>query len=165
MTTLEGKTILIVGGSSGVGFGVAKVALTALASHVIIASSSKTKLDDALQRLQSFFANKQIPGKFTAEVVDAKDSDSVKQLMAKVGEIDHLVWTSGDVFSAGRGKKPDFATNKGKSETLEAATLFDDVTLWLIQNCRCLWRPLLGRLHCSASGSDQARWLNHIHHR
>jgi len=111
MATLEGKTILIVGGSSGIGFGVAKVSLIALASHVIIASSSKTKVDDALQRLQSFFANKQIPGKFTGEVVDGKDSDSVKQLMARVGEIDHLVWTSGDALNIGT-VTPDFATGK-----------------------------------------------------
>jgi len=113
MATLEGKTILIVGGSSGIGFGVAKVSLIALASHVIIASSSKAKLDNALQRLQTFFSDKKIPGKFSAEIVDGKDSDSVKQLLARVGEIDHLIWTSGDPLKFGMtGSSPDFASVK-----------------------------------------------------
>jgi len=96
MATLEGKTVLIVGGTSGIGFGVAKASLLSLASHVIVASSSEDKVKNAVERLEKVISEKKVPGRVTGEVVDAKQSASIKQLLAKVGVIDHLVWTAGD---------------------------------------------------------------------
>jgi len=96
MATLEGKTVLIVGGTSGIGFGVAKASLLSLASHVIVASSSEDKVTNAVERLEKVISEKKAPGRVTGEVVDAKQSASIKQLVGKVGAIDHLVWTAGD---------------------------------------------------------------------
>jgi NAD(P)-dependent dehydrogenase (short-subunit alcohol dehydrogenase family) len=101
MATLAGQTVLIVGGSSGIGFGVAKSSLLSLASHVIIASSTPAKVTNAVERLQAVLneskaAGKALPGTVKGEIVDAKSGDSVKDLTNRVGEIDHLIWTSGD---------------------------------------------------------------------
>jgi NAD(P)-dependent dehydrogenase (short-subunit alcohol dehydrogenase family) len=101
MATLSGQTVLVVGGSSGIGFGVAKVALLSLASRVIIASSTPAKVTNAVERLQAVLSEsgavgKALPGTVSGEIVDAKSGDNVRNLMSRVGEIDHLVWTSGD---------------------------------------------------------------------
>ncbi|KAL5529789.1 hypothetical protein ACEPAG_5776 [Sanghuangporus baumii] len=98
MATLAGKTVLIVGGSSGIGYGVAKASLLSRASKVIIASSSKARVEAALVRLQNDITATGliVEGTTSGEVVNAKDSKNVKDLLERVGEIDHLVWTSGD---------------------------------------------------------------------
>lgn len=100
MTTLAGQTILIVGGSSGIGFGVAKVALLDSASLVIIASSSQSKVNDAINRLttqlQSSIGASELEKRLKGEVVDASKLVEVTKLVERVGEIDHLVWTSGE---------------------------------------------------------------------
>jgi len=101
MATLEGKTIVVVGGSSGIGFGVAKQSLLSGASHVIIGSSSEANIQSALQRLQAAVAGKGAVGQLTGHVVDAKQSSSVRAFIGAVGEIDHLVWTSGDPLRVG----------------------------------------------------------------
>ena len=53
MATLAGKTVLVIGGSSGIGYGVAKASLLSRAARVIIGSSSQQKVDGALARLKS----------------------------------------------------------------------------------------------------------------
>lgn len=42
--TLQGKKIVVVGGSSGIGYSVAKAALKEVAGHVLVASSSRELL-------------------------------------------------------------------------------------------------------------------------
>ena len=103
MATLEGQTILVVGGSSGIGYGVAKLALLSKASTVIIASSSKAKVDNAISRLIAEVGNTvpDVKSNLIAEVVDARSGAAVRDLVSRVGEIDHLVWTSGDGLPLG----------------------------------------------------------------
>ncbi|EJD02541.1 NAD-binding protein [Fomitiporia mediterranea MF3/22] len=80
MATLAGKTVLVIGGSSGIGY-----------------------VDYALGRLKNDVSASEatIEGSLEGEVIDAKSSDSVRALLAKVGEVDHLVWTSGDDLRLG----------------------------------------------------------------
>lgn len=81
-----------------------RAALLEHAAHVIVGSSSKFKVEDALKRLKVDVAKASVEGKITGDVIDAKDSASVKAFFEKIGEIDHLVWTSGDVINfAGQG--------------------------------------------------------------
>ncbi|TDL14930.1 NAD-binding protein [Rickenella mellea] len=101
MSTLEGKIVLLIGGSSGIGFAVAKASLLSFASHVVIASSSPQKVKDAVTRLEETISQKSLPGRATGYVVDAHDSAAIRALVTKVGEIDHLVWTSGEPLKIG----------------------------------------------------------------
>ncbi|TDL21410.1 short-chain dehydrogenase/reductase SDR [Rickenella mellea] len=101
MNTLEGKVVLIVGGSSGIGFAVAKYAILSLASRVIIASSTSERVTAAVQELTAITMGKNLPGKIIGEAVNAKESASVKGLVNRIGEIDHLVWTSGESLKTG----------------------------------------------------------------
>ncbi|KZW00443.1 2-hydroxycyclohexanecarboxyl-CoA dehydrogenase [Exidia glandulosa HHB12029] len=97
MATLAGKTILIVGGTSGIGYGVAEASLKSQAEHVIIASSSAAKVEAAVSKLQAL----KLGGKVSGKTVDAKSTESVRALVEGVGEIDHLIWTSGDALKMG----------------------------------------------------------------
>ncbi|KAI5121376.1 hypothetical protein M0805_001189 [Coniferiporia weirii] len=107
MTTLAGKTVVVVGGSSGIGFGVAKAALLSQAAHVIIGSSAQSKVDEAVGRLQAELKSLTasggvaVEGTLTGHVIDAHKTESVKAFCAHVGPVDHFVWTSGDQLRLG----------------------------------------------------------------
>jgi NAD(P)-dependent dehydrogenase (short-subunit alcohol dehydrogenase family) len=85
MAPLQGKKILVIGGSSGIGFSVAKSAL-AEGAQVIIASSSIEKVRDAVSLLGE---NQGV----VAEQVDVTDEASVIGLFDRVGALDHLIIT------------------------------------------------------------------------
>ncbi|PPQ79190.1 hypothetical protein CVT25_002775 [Psilocybe cyanescens] len=102
MATLQNKTVVVVGGSSGIGFAVALASLQSLASLVIIASSNKSRVEDAVARLKAH----KLPGKVRGEVLDAKNSEAVKVFASGLGLVDHIVWTSGDVPEAHGGGLP-----------------------------------------------------------
>lgn len=108
---LAGQTVVVIGGSSGIAYGVAKAALLERAAHVIIGSSSKEKVHDALKRLKADIAGASVPGVISGDVIDGKAEDSVKAFFDKLGEVDHLVWTSGDKPRLG-----DYGLDVGKGE-------------------------------------------------
>ena len=93
MASLKGKQILVVGGSSGIGLGIARVALQAGAS-VTIASRSRQKLDAASVALD---------GKVEAHVLDAGDDASVAAFFASGKVWDHVATSAG---MGGRGALP-----------------------------------------------------------
>ena len=93
MATLQNKTVVVVGGSSGIGFGVALASLRSLASVVIIASSNASRVAKAVERLQSH----KLPGEVRGEVLDGKDAAAIKDFAARIGPVDHIAWTSGDL--------------------------------------------------------------------
>ena len=71
MSTLAGKTVVIIGGTSGIGFGVAKAAILAQAAHVIAVSSTPAKVERAVRRLQEVASSASLPGKVSGQVLDA----------------------------------------------------------------------------------------------
>lgn len=101
MTTLEGKSVVVVGGTSGIGFSVAKASLLSCAASVTIVSSNQSKIDKALERLRAELSGKNLPGRAFGCVLDAKNTRSVEAFFKDIGEIDHLVWTSGDTIKQG----------------------------------------------------------------
>ena len=91
MNGLTNKSILIVGGGSGIGLA---TALRAAASGAtpIIAGRSREKLDAALAKL---------PNSARAEVLDFADAASVTSLVERIGPIDHLVLSASSAVAWG----------------------------------------------------------------
>jgi NAD(P)-dependent dehydrogenase (short-subunit alcohol dehydrogenase family) len=83
---LSGKRVVVIGGSSGIGFAVAAAAAADGAS-VIIGSSQQSKVDEALQRLGTMV---------DGTIVDVMDEPSVTRFFEGTGAFDHLVYTAGD---------------------------------------------------------------------
>lgn len=87
MTQLMGKKIVIVGGSSGIGLGVAAVALEA-GAYVTIAGRSTDKLEAAARSLDA-------SDRLQALVADMTDEGEVARLIDAIGAFDHFVTTAG----------------------------------------------------------------------
>lgn len=87
MTTLTGKKILVVGGSSGIGLGVAMAALEK-GAEVVIAGRSREKLQVAERTLRT-------DRPVGYRTVDMTKEADVAKLLADVGAFDHLVVTAG----------------------------------------------------------------------
>lgn len=87
MSELSGKTVLVVGGSSGIGLAVARMAAADGAS-VTIASRSRDRLDAAAAGFQ---------GEVASRVVDVTDDRSVETAFAGLPVFDHVFVTAADV--------------------------------------------------------------------
>ena len=84
--SLAGKRVVVVGGTSGIGFAVAELA-RALGAAVVVASSQPARVHAAVDRL---------PGA-TGEVVDLREEASIAGFLDRLGAFDHLAMTAGDV--------------------------------------------------------------------
>ena len=95
--SLEGKTVVVIGGRSGIGFGVAAAAASENA-RVVIGSASAAKVASAAQRL---------PGDVRGLPVDVTDESSVAEFFSAIGSFDHLAFTAGDFPVPGVGAPAD----------------------------------------------------------
>jgi NAD(P)-dependent dehydrogenase (short-subunit alcohol dehydrogenase family) len=84
--TLQGKRIVVLGGSSGIGLAVAQAAAHESAA-VVIASSRQARVNDALKTL---------PECAEGHAVDLADEPAIRALFAGLGSFDHLVFTAGE---------------------------------------------------------------------
>jgi NAD(P)-dependent dehydrogenase (short-subunit alcohol dehydrogenase family) len=82
---LKGQHVLVIGGSSGIGFAVAQAA-TVQGARVTVASSSARKVDDAIARL----------GGGAGICLDVTDEEAVRAYFAACGAIDHVAFTAAD---------------------------------------------------------------------
>ena len=96
MATIKGKHILVIGGSSGIGFATAAGAL-ADGAKVTIASRSEEKLRNARVLLQ---------GAVEARQIDVGDSASVSAFFEASPTYDHIV-ISGAAFKFGTVRDQD----------------------------------------------------------
>ncbi|KZS93790.1 short-chain dehydrogenase/reductase SDR [Sistotremastrum niveocremeum HHB9708] len=101
MTSLRDQTILIIGGTSGIGYSVAEASLHQQAAHVIVASSTPEKVTKTVARLEETTTKNNLSGKVTGKTLDVSNSDQVKKFFAEIGELDHVVITSGDKLKLG----------------------------------------------------------------
>ena len=95
--SLDGQRIVIIGGSSGIGFAVAAAAAAA-GAKVVVASSQAAKVEAAVERLGAGASG------FAVNVTDPAD---VEQAFEALGAFDHLVFTAGDWGGARRGAIKD----------------------------------------------------------
>jgi NAD(P)-dependent dehydrogenase (short-subunit alcohol dehydrogenase family) len=86
--SLDFKRVVVVGGTSGIGQATAR-ATAAAGAEVIVASASQSRVDRAVA---------ESPNPVTGLVLDVTDGREVESSFAKVGELDHLVYTAGEAL-------------------------------------------------------------------
>lgn len=96
---LDGKSVVVLGGSSGIGFAVAQAAAREGAA-VVIASSREARVDEAVARL---------PAGVKGHALDLTDAAAVEALFGRVGAFDHLVFTAGETLMLGAIADTDLA--------------------------------------------------------
>lgn len=96
---LDGQHVLVVGGSSGIGLGIARTAAEA-GARVTVAGRSRRRLDAALATLGGTAAGREL---------DFTDEQAVRRLMAALGRIDHLVLTAASHLPMGPFRDLDAA--------------------------------------------------------
>jgi NAD(P)-dependent dehydrogenase (short-subunit alcohol dehydrogenase family) len=89
MMNLEGKKVIILGGSSGIGLATAKKAAEKRAS-IIIVSSNQQKINAALEEL---------PPGTQGFAVDLSQEENIRNLFYQTGNYDHLVYCAGENLS------------------------------------------------------------------
>jgi NAD(P)-dependent dehydrogenase (short-subunit alcohol dehydrogenase family) len=83
--SLTGKRVVIIGGTSGIGFAIAELAQET-GAQVVVASSNPANVEAAVKRL---------PGA-TGNILNMRDAASIGQFFETAGAFDHLAITSGD---------------------------------------------------------------------
>jgi NAD(P)-dependent dehydrogenase (short-subunit alcohol dehydrogenase family) len=81
---LQGKRVVILGGSSGIGLAVAEQA-SAQGADVVVVSSNPDRIQKAVQSLG---------GRAEGHTVDLSDESAIAALFKKLGPLDHLVYTA-----------------------------------------------------------------------
>ena len=118
---LRDTHVLILGGSSGLGFGVAEAAIEHNA-HVTISSSQPSKIADAISRLRAAYPETNVD--ITGHACDLSSPESLEsnlkalfETTITVRKIDHIVITAGDAIPI----KP--LTETSVTEILAAGTV------------------------------------------
>jgi len=105
---LANQRVLILGGSSGIGFAVAEAALE-YGAHIILSSSNQSKLDSAVERLKTAYPAQTSTQTIIAHVCDLSDAanldtnlESLFQAATANGthKLNHVVTTAGDPVHA-----------------------------------------------------------------
>ncbi|OJJ67036.1 hypothetical protein ASPBRDRAFT_34764 [Aspergillus brasiliensis CBS 101740] len=94
MPSIKDCTVLVIGGSSGIGYGVAEKCLSE-GANVHIASSNASRVDKSAVALKRKFPG----GGITAHVCDLAGDDverHLERLLSAIGSLDHIIFTAGD---------------------------------------------------------------------
>jgi NAD(P)-dependent dehydrogenase (short-subunit alcohol dehydrogenase family) len=96
MPSISGQSILVLGGSSGIGAAVAKLAAEQ-GVHVSIASSNPTRVSNAVKALKDAVPHAKITG-FTIDLDTAQVEDHLVKLLTDITsngtKLDHIVFTA-----------------------------------------------------------------------
>ena len=83
---LQGKRVVVLGGSSGIGLAVAEQA-SSQGANVVVVSSNPDRIQKAVQSLD---------GRVEGQTADLSDEGAIAALFTRLGPIDHLVFTAAD---------------------------------------------------------------------
>lgn len=108
LSKLQGKSVLVVGGSSGIGYGIAEAALESNAT-VVIASRSLARVNAAVEALQKSYPEHATSIRGHTVDLDSQKADTEKELISLFDfatdkgtqKLDHVVETAGDLALAG----------------------------------------------------------------
>ncbi|VUC29750.1 unnamed protein product [Clonostachys rosea] len=106
LNKLQGKRILVLGGSSGIGFAVAQAAVEH-GAVVYISSSKQARVDNAVTRLQTFAKEVGLPSdKIFSKTCDLSNVDTLESNITELldfatadGKLNHVVLTAGDALN------------------------------------------------------------------
>lgn len=85
-TSLQGKRVIILGGSSGIGLATA-IAASTEGADVVIVSGNQQRINDALT---------QLPNTGSGFAVDLSKEENIKNFFDTIGTFDHLIYTAGE---------------------------------------------------------------------
>jgi len=109
-SALQGKKIVLLGGTSGFGLATA-LAAAGEGAEIIVASSRQQKVDEALAAL---------PAGSKGYAVNLTDEQQIAKLFNQIGEFDHLVFTAGETLQL----------NELASVKMDEARQFFNVRYW-----------------------------------
>jgi len=110
MTTLKGKRVVVLGGTSGIGLAVAQAAAEEGAS-VVVASHREEAVNRARAALSA-----QPGSEVTAQVVDVSREDAIQAFFTGAGRFDHLAYTCGDDLPIGPLARVDLRVARARFE-------------------------------------------------
>ncbi|MCZ6710873.1 MAG: SDR family NAD(P)-dependent oxidoreductase, partial [Gammaproteobacteria bacterium] len=90
---MKDTRVVVIGGTSGIGFAVAQRVLLE-GAHVMVGSSSADKVDEAVSRLGN---------RASGHTVDVREEADVAAFFEVAGPFEHLVYTAGDWGAVRRG--------------------------------------------------------------
>lgn len=98
MPSIKGQSVVIIGGSSGIGAAAAKLACVE-GLKVTIASSNQSRVDQAIKKIQDVVPGAQISG-FTVDISGDDMESHLEKLFTDVteangGQLDHIILTAG----------------------------------------------------------------------
>ncbi|OAP58862.1 hypothetical protein AYL99_06159 [Fonsecaea erecta] len=102
---LANTVVLVIGGTSGLGFGLAEALLEHRVAHLYISSSRQQKVDSAVARLRAAYPDSHATTTVTGLACNLGDEATleanIQALFAQIGrKLDHVVFTAGDPLAA-----------------------------------------------------------------
>jgi NAD(P)-dependent dehydrogenase (short-subunit alcohol dehydrogenase family) len=142
---LLGKKVIVIGGTSGIGFAVAS-ALVEEGATVIVASSSASRVENAVARLSDpaiqYNADKARVSGHTVNLKGPGMETSIAALFEKVGTVDHIVHTAGETLAA------------APADTPLDRLVYDDVLAFAqVRFLSVIFTAKIGARHLSKGGS------------
>ncbi|MHC3468918.1 SDR family oxidoreductase [Streptomyces sp. 7R007] len=104
---LAGQRVVVIGGTTGIGLGVAEAAARE-GAEVVVASRSKESVEGALARL---------PQGAEGHLLDVSEETRVRDFFARLGAFDHLVFTAGEPLRPKPLPEADLAQARGFLDT------------------------------------------------
>ncbi len=84
--SLEGKRVILMGASSGIGFATARAAAEE-GANIVIVSGSQQRIEKALASL---------PAGSEGYAIDLTQEENIRDFFSKIGKFDHLVFSAGE---------------------------------------------------------------------